>query len=227
MAVTYLQLAPEQGGIRFGPFQGMVNIGTDPRRCQIRLDAVHGIYPLHATLVFAAGGTYHFAPAELEAKCFVVQQGSPQVWPVQGAVELSTGDTVVLGTPGGPRFLIMGEPAGTAPGGQGPAGGIEAGGAGQGWMATLGGMFGAQHTSRRNQNMSQGISQEIGRRFRSRLLTQSPFREMYQISTRMRTGTLFNPVYIGGAIFTVIGMLGAGTVSCSGLGYSLWRQMMH
>jgi len=225
MAATYLQLPPEQGGLRFGPFTGIVQIGSDSRRCQIVLDANMGVYPLHATLAEAPGGMYHFAPTELAAKCFVVQQGSPQMWPVNGAVQVSSGDSVIVGTPGGPRFLIQGGgPPGIAAGPAAPGMGATASGAGAGMMSALGGLFQAPSRGRRNQNLSQGIADEFARRGRSRLMTKSPFREIYSFWHRYKSGSLFNPVYIVGSLFTVFGMITAGTVSCSGLLFSLWQQ---
>ncbi|MEZ4323331.1 MAG: hypothetical protein R3F61_38055 [Myxococcota bacterium] len=227
MAATFLQLPPEQGALRFGPFDGVVHLGSDNRRCQIVLDPSQGVYPVHATLAAAPGGLYHFAPTEMGAKCFVVQQGSPQMWPVNSAVQVKSGDSIIVGTPGGPRFQILGgAPPGIASGPVASAG-MMAGGAavaGGGMMSALGGMFQPAQTSRRNQSLGQGIADEFARRGRSRLLTQSPFREMYQFWHRWQTGSLLNPVYIVGSLFTVFGMISAGTVSCSGLLYSLWRQ---
>ncbi|MCB9674116.1 MAG: hypothetical protein H6737_03315 [Alphaproteobacteria bacterium] len=223
MAATYLQLPPEQGALRFGPFAGIVHLGSDSRRCQIVLDASQGVYPVHATLAEAPGGLYHFAPTEMGAKCFVVQQGSPQMWPVNSAVQVKSGDSIIVGTPGGPRFQIVGGgPPGV--GVSGPVATAGAAAAGGGIMGAIGGMMQPTVHSRRNQNLSQGIADEFARRGRARLMTQSPFRELYTFWHRWRTGALFNPVYIVGTLFTVFGMISAGTVSCSGLLYSLWKQ---
>ena len=224
---TILQLPPEQGGLRFGPFQGIVQIGSDPRRCQITLDAGHGIYPLHATLAEAAGGIYHFAPVEMGAKVFVVQAGSPQMWPVQGAVQVKSGDSIIVGTPAGPRFTILGGPPGAFASGPVASAGTGAA-AGAGMMGALGALFAPRpQVHRRDQTFGQGIADEFARRGQAKLLTQSPFRELYMLQRRFATGSLFNPVYIVGMLFTVFGMLTAGSLSCSGLAYSLWRQLTH
>lgn len=225
---TFLQLPPEQGGLRFGPFTGIVQLGSDPRRCQITLDASHGIYPLHATLADAGHGVYHFAPVEHGAKAFVVQAGSPQVWPVQGAVQVKSGDSIIVGTPAGPRFQVIGGPPGVAI--QQTGGGVSAGAAaaGGGLLGALGGMMqGNRHVSRRDQSFGQGIADEFARRGRSRLMTQGPFRDLARMQTRMRSGNLLNPVTIVGMLFTVGSMIAAGTFSCSGLAYSLWRQLTY
>lgn len=223
---TFLQLPPEQGGLRFGPFNGIVQIGSDPRRCQITLDAGQGIYPMHATLVEAGGGLYHFAPVEMGAKAFVVQQGSPQVWPVQAAVQVKSGDSIIVGTPAGPRFQVIGGPPGMASQGPGPAmAGVGAGG----MLGALGSMMSGpqRHPSRQQTSFGQGIADEFARRGRARMMTQSPFREIAMLQTRLRSGNLFNPVTIVGVLFTIAGMLSAGAFSCSGLAYSLWRQLTH
>ncbi len=225
MAATYLQLPPEQGGLTLGPFNGVVHIGSDTRRCQVVLDSNQGVYPLHATLAPAPGGIYHFAPSEMAAKCFVVQAGNPQMWPVSAAVQVNPGDALIIGNPGGPRLTIQTTgPAASAGGNRVSTGG----GSGAGVMSTLGSMFsgtGSYYQNRRNQSMSQGIADEFARRGRSRLMTMSPFREIYQMSHSIRSGRFFNPVYIVGSIMTLVGVLGAGTVSCTGLLWSLWREM--
>lgn len=225
---TYLQLPPEQGGLRFGPFEGIIQIGSDPRRCQITLDASQGVYPMHATLAAAAGGIYHFAPVEMGAKVFVVQQGSPQMWPVQGAVQVKSGDSIIVGTPAGPRFQILGGAPGIVATGPQAGAAVAGAAAGGGMLAALGGMFGPpQHVRRGQQSFGQGIADEFARRGRSRLMTQSPFREIYMLNRRLQTGNLFNPVTVVSVLFTVGGVITAGTVSCTGLVYSVWRQLTH
>jgi hypothetical protein len=200
-----------------------VHIGSDARRCQVVLDSNQGVYPLHATLAPAPGGIYHFAPTELAAKCFVVQAGNPQLWPVSGAVQVNLGDTLVIGHPGGPRLTVQtGAPA--SAGNRASAGG----GSGAGVVATLGSLFsgtGSYYQGRRNQNLGQGIADEFARRGRSRMMTMSPFREIYQFSHSIRSGRFFNPVYIVGTIMSLVGLLGAGAVSCTGLAWSLWQEL--
>lgn len=211
MAV-FLQLPPEMGGLRFGPFDGMVHLGTDARRCQIVLDSNQGIFPIHATLA-PAGGGFHFAPADLQAKCFVIQAGSPQLWPVQGAVEVSLGDAIVVGTPAGPRFQVL-DATGHQVARPGGGGGI------QGMMNTVMG-----RPQRSNQaGLGQGLADEVARRAQASMMRNSTFRELSYLQRRLKTGQLFSPVTIIGALMTVGSILLAGGVSCSGALYTLWTK---
>lgn len=211
----FLQLPPEMGGLRFGPFDGIVQLGSDARRCQVVLDSSQGVYPIHATLAAAGGGQFHFAPADLNAKCFVVQQGSPQVWPVQGAVEVKLGDAIVVGTPGGPRFLLM-DATGHQP--ARPAGGL-------GMIGSFQQAIGMKPTRRVNQqSMQQGIADEMQRRAQASLMRNSTFRELSYLQRRLKTGQLFNPVTIVGTLITIGSMLLAGGVSCSGALFALWQK---
>ena len=50
MAQTFLQLPPELGGLRFGPFDQWIQIGSDPKRNQIVLDPAHGVFPSHCAI---------------------------------------------------------------------------------------------------------------------------------------------------------------------------------
>lgn len=214
---TILRLPPDQGGLSFGPFDGIVQLGSDPRRTQIQLDARHGIYPLHATLALSPNGPHQFAPAELDAKCFVAQQGSAQVWPVQGVVQVNTGDSLILGTPGGPRFLLVEAGASVHPN---P---VAAAGAGAGAMAVLNRLT-QRPSHRRSGNLGQDIANEFLRRGQMQLFRNGPFREVAYLLRRYRTGALFSPVTIVGGLITLFGMLGAGAMSCFGGLVGLWAQ---
>lgn len=210
----FLQLPAEMGGLRFGPFDGIVQLGSDARRCQIVLDSNQGIYPMHATLAPAGGGQFHFAPADLNAKCFVIQHGSPQVWPVQGAVEVKIGDALVVGTPAGPRFHLV-DATGHRP----------ARAAGGGMMASFQSAIGMQPTRRTNQpSLQQGLADEVQRRAQASMMRNSTFRELSYLHRRLKTGQLFSPVNIIGALITIGSMLLAGGVSCSGAIWALWQK---
>lgn len=221
---TSLQLPPEQGGILFGPFEGIVQFGTDPRRAQIQLDSRHGIYPLHATLALTAGGTHQFAPAELGAKCFVAQAGSAQLWPVAGAVQVKAGDSLILGTPGGPRFLILGDQPSSSSGVVGPVAASTAAAAGGGMLAMLDQLFYPRRRSR-SQGLGQGLADEVMRRGQAQLFRQGSVRELSYMYRRFRTGMLFSPYAIVSGIIAVAGVAGTALVSCFGGLAALLSQM--
>lgn len=200
------------GGLTFGPFNGIVQLGSDARRCQIVLDSSQGVFPVHATLAPAGGGAFHFSPADMQAKCFVIQTGSPQVWPVNAAVQVNLGDALVVGTPAGPRFHLVDASSHVAPRA-----------AGGGLLDSLGAMVGAP--KRRNQpSLADGLSNEVQRRAQASLMRNSTFRELTYLHRRFKTGQLFSPVNIIGALVTLGGMVFAGGLSCSGLLLAAWHR---
>ncbi|MCA9566874.1 MAG: hypothetical protein KC656_03490 [Myxococcales bacterium] len=221
---TVLQLPPEQGGLVFGPFEGIVQLGSDPRRSQIQLDSRHGIYPLHATLALTASGPHQFAPAELGAKCFLAQAGSQQVWPVNGAVQVKPGDSIILGTPGGPRFTLVEQAISVRGPVAGAGAAMAAGAAGGGLLAVLDGIFQPRHR-RRNQGLGQGIADEVARRAQAELFRQGPLRELSYMYRRARMGALFSPYAIVGGMITLFSMIGAGSVTCFGGLLALWSRL--
>ncbi|MCB9685014.1 MAG: hypothetical protein H6738_07675 [Alphaproteobacteria bacterium] len=215
---TFLQLPPELGGLRFGPFPGPVNLGSDAKRCQVVLDPSHGVYPVHVTIQPMNGGVYTIAPATRDGKVFLIPYGQAQVWPLTGPVQAKVGDLVVVGTPHGPRFQIQDEaPLGAAPSAaqivqNARATGGEAGFV-QGVTSAVNDVF---------RPAGGGIKGEVQRRATSMALASSgPFRDAYVMWTRVRTGMLNNPYWIVVLLFGILGVIGTGTVSCTGIGYVL------
>ncbi len=213
----------ELGGLRFGPFTATILVGSDPQRNQIVLDAGHGVYPSHATIHDLGDGTYTVAPAQPQCQMFIIQQGQQQTWPVRAPVQANPGDMIVFGTPQGPRFQLQREDpnahlktqaqiAAEAKARGGEAGFIH------GANALLDNAFGP---SKRG-----GVGGEMERVAKARMLTRSPFREIYQVYTRVRTGALTNPRYIVAALMVVGGMFMGGTASCGGLAAALYRALM-
>jgi hypothetical protein len=221
-AQTFLQLPMQMGGLRFGPFTSTVNIGSDPQTNQIVLDAGHGIYPAHATLHDMDDGTYSLAPAQPACQVFLIPAGQQQPWPVRSPVQAKPGDMAVFGTPQGPRFEIQRKEHLKKSASQIAAEARERGGeAGfvQGANALLDNTFGP---SRRG-----GVGGEMERVAKARLMTKSPFREIYGIYTRVRTGALTNPRYIVAALMVVGTAIMGGTASCGGVAAALYRALMY
>jgi len=220
-AKTFLQLPMQMGGLRFGPFTSAVNIGSDPKHNQIVLDSGHGVYPAHATLHDLSDGTYTLAPVQPACQVFLVQAGQQQPWPVRSPVQANPGDMVIFGTPQGPRFQIQREEVEKKTAAQiaaeARAQGGEAGFV-HGANALIDNAFGP---SRRG-----GVGGEMERVAKARMLTKSPFREIYGIYSRIRTGALTNPRYIVAALMVVGSAIMGGTASCGGLAAALYRALM-
>lgn len=215
---TFLQLPPELGGVRFGPFAGTVTIGSDAKRAQLVLDPSHGVYPVHATLAPGGGGTFALAPAGRDCKLFLLPLGQAHLWPVTGPVQAKAGDLVVVGTPMGPRFQILQDvPVGAAPSVDGVVqNAVRTGGeAGlvQGVSSFVDGMV---------RPTASGVAGEIQRQATSRALaTNGIARDAYQAWTRFRTGVLRNPTVLVGLLLALVGLVGTGSVSCTGIAYVL------
>ncbi len=222
---TFLQLPPELGGLRFGPFDEWIQIGSDPKRNQIVLDPAHGVYPAHCAIGHLPDGRYSVTPVSAECKVFIVPGGQQQLWPVTGPVQASHGDMVVFGTPTGPRFHILREgPVGQAP----TAGEIvqtarQTGGE-RGFVQGITGLAGA--LTRPASTKGGGIAREIQRRSQASMLSSNgPARMIYVMSTRFRQGQLFSPYMIVGMGIAIIGTLGTGSLTCSGLLYTIWTSL--
>jgi hypothetical protein len=210
------------GGLRFGPFPGAVTIGSDSRRSQLVLDPAHGVYPVHATLTPGPDATFTLAPATRECKVFLMPMGQAHLWPVTGPVQAKVGDLVVVGTPIGPRFQILQDvPAGAAPSASSVltnarATGGEAGLV-QGMSQLVDGVI-----KPRSSSLASGVAKEVQRQATSRALAgQGVARDAYQVWTRVRTGMLSNPVWIAGILIALVGLVGTGSVSCTGISYVL------
>ena len=192
---TFLQLPPEMGGIRFGPFQdGSIHLGNDNRRCQIVLDASHGVLPMHCTVAINPNGGLTLSPVSRVAQTFLQKAGNPKVWPVQQAVGINPGDTVILGHQAGPRFLVQQENPAPAPGAGPPRGGRGRGGAA---------------------GYAKGMANYAMRRQKAKLIARNPIaRQLYQLQHRWKTGALMRPHVILGSVLALVTVVGAAMASC-------------
>ena len=221
LAKTYLQLPAQLGGLRFGPFVSTILIGSDPQQNQIVLDSGHGVYPSHATIHDLGNGSYTLSPVQPQCQVFLIQEGQQQVWPVKAPVQANPGDMVIFGTPQGPRFQIQRDDPNAKSAAQIAAEARAKGGeAGfiHGANALIDNVMGPANRG--------GIGGEMERVAKARLMTRSPFREMYGVYTRVRTGALTDPRYIVGALMVVATAVMGGTVSCTGLFAALYRALM-
>ncbi len=226
MAVsTFLQLPPELGGLRFGPFDQWIQIGSDPKRNQIVLDPAHGVFPAHCAIGVQPDGRYSVTPVTPECKVFIMPAGQQQVWPVTSPVQANHGDMVIFGTPNGPRFHILREgPQGQAPTAQQIVQTARQTGGERGFVQGVTGL--ASSLTRPANDKAGGIAREIQRRSQASMLASNgPARMLYVLMTRFRQGQLFSPYMIVGMGIAVIGTLGTGTFTCSGLFYTIWTTL--
>jgi hypothetical protein len=110
---TYLELAPEFGGTRFGPFKAMeIRLGSDPGSNDIVLPENLGVLPNHVKLLAQGDGSFIVAPVERTAGVFSYRSGgsAKQVTSpiaIQGGSDAYSADSFALVTPEGPRFYVL------------------------------------------------------------------------------------------------------------------------
>ncbi|MEY3210657.1 MAG: hypothetical protein RIT28_1138 [Pseudomonadota bacterium] len=194
-AVFTLALPPELGGAVFGPFEGvMVAIGTDPSKCNITLNPAPGLVGVHAFIAPRAPGQYTVQATEYGAEVYVFQ--GARAARIDGSATLKVGDSFALGHAGGPRFIV-GEPeAGTASAGQS---------AGRASDVRLGG---------RRMPTAGDLQNELQRQAMTNLMRQKPIADAARGYWRVKSGAIFQPRYIIGAVVGLGSLMVAG---CGGL----------
>jgi hypothetical protein len=213
---TYLQLPPQMGGVRFGPFPpGVIYLGSDPQRCQIVLNASQGVFAMHCMVSDAGDGSYTISPVQGNLKVYLVKKGESKAWPVQSAVQAHAGDWVVLASPEGPRFEIQRE---TATAGAGIRAGRPMGRPGQGFAGPGG-------ASQQGGSAFGGrMANEVQRQMAARMMTQVPaFRAFYMMQHRMKGGAWKSPYFLVSVLMGIMGFIGAGSAGCSGMFYAVYR----
>ncbi len=103
----YLTLAPEFGGTRFGPFEGLeMRLGSDGDRCHIVLPPALGVLPEHGRVIRQGPGNLILAPAERTAALFLWKKGARRPEQLATPTAIRAGDSFSLVTPDGPRFIV-------------------------------------------------------------------------------------------------------------------------
>ena len=215
MSQTFLTLAPEHGGIKFGPFMGgAIQFGSDRGLCQIALDPSTGAAPCHAVLTDQGNGSYVLAPVQRNYQVFALHKSTGRLSPIMNPTPMGPGDSIVIGSPQGPRFTIertgaghgqayaaAGRPPGFPPG-AGPRGG-----------------FGGGLPNHRGQPLGTALGKEAKRQAEVYFLTQIPgYRVAYQWWYRAKTGSLMHPRNIITLIVTLLGFIFVSGAAClSGL----------
>ena len=195
---SYITAAPELGGHRYGPYYGgSLYVGSDPSRAQVVIASSFGVAPMHAMITDLNNGTFQVQPVQMGLSVFCQQVGVPKVYPVQGGVQLSSGDSFMIGGPRGPRFTLEYVAIGPV---QEQSGGF------------LSGLFGG-----RGKGISSRLGQEVSRQAQTSALTSIPlYREAYRFYSRARTGAYAQPRYIISAVGAVVVLIGGLAVGCMG-----------
>lgn len=197
---TYLELAPEFGGTRFGPFKGMeIRLGSDPGSNDIVLPENLGVLPNHVKLLAQGDGSFIVAPIERTAGVFTYRVGSSakQVSSpvaIQGGSDTYSADSFALVTPEGPRFYVL-------------------------LVQTQAqGKTKQSDFDRAKKRLSGGsLLNEIKRQGLVTFLTTRGGAEIQRWGTFIKTGAIFRPRFLIGGIAILAGWLfagGLGLVAC-------------
>ncbi len=199
---TFLQLAQEFGGTRFGPFQGAeIRLGSDPAKNDITLPETLGVSPEHLKVLIQTDGSYIIAPIDRTAAVFVWRGGSRRSKQITAPMAVQSGDSFALVSQDGPRFFVQliekeEEARAKAEAAEGP-----------GWKRPRG-LTGS------------GLWTEIKRRGLATVLTSRTGHFINNTWTFIRTGQLFAPRYIVSGMLIASGWLFAGGAGCGALSFS-------
>ncbi len=203
---TFLQLSPEFGGTRFGPFEMVeIRLGSDPEQNDITLPATLGVAEQHVKVLRQQDESFIIAPVDRQALIWLYRKGKGRPKPVTSPVAVMNGDGFALVTPEGPRFNIQIEKnqqaiAEAAEGSVGP-----------GWPKGM----------KRPKGLSgRSLTSEIKRRGFAAVFTTRLGNMWMRAWQMIKTGQIFSPVYIVGGLIMCSGWLFAGGAACSALKFN-------
>ncbi|MEZ4234657.1 MAG: hypothetical protein R3F59_00510 [Myxococcota bacterium] len=203
---TFLQLAPEFGGTKFGPFDVVeIRLGSDPGASEITLPETLGVAPQHVKVLRQQDNSFIVAPVDKTAPVYFFRAGTARGKQVTSPMAVQSGDAFSLVTPEGPRFTILVETD--------PLAIKEA--SKEAWGPNLGewGSRVAPTASR----MKRGLWFEIKRRGFAAVFTTRMGNMGMRLWTMVKTGSIFSPVYIVSGMLMMSGWLFAGGAACSAL----------
>lgn len=200
-SVTFLQLAPEFGGTKFGPFESAeIRLGSDPGSNDITLPETLGVASEHVKLLRQQDNSFIVAPVDRAAPVFHYRAGVARPKQVTAPLAVQGGDSFSLVTPEGPRFIIVVESDPRAI----KAAAEEA--SGPDWAKRLQPSAG---------KVGRGLMAEIKRRGFAAVLTTRLGNTGSKVWTMIRTGSIFSPVYIVSGMLMLSGWLFAGGSACT------------
>lgn len=204
--LVFLQLAPEFGATKFGPFQGAeVRLGSDPSRNDIVLPEALGVMAEHARLIKQPDESFVLAPVERTASIHLWRADGRPPKQVTAPIALVGGDGFSLVSAEGPRFFILLETQKQA---------AESGSA----KDSLG--------RAKKKLGKKSLMEEIKRQGLTRALTTGAGQALNNAWTFVRTGAILQPRYIIGGIMLASGWILAGAASCTiaGMAYNSQSQ---
>ncbi|MEO0605605.1 MAG: hypothetical protein AAF211_29505, partial [Myxococcota bacterium] len=199
--VAVLELTPEFGGTRFGPFEAVeIRLGSEASANDITLPDGIGVAPRHVKLLRQEDASFLIAPVERGVGLFVYAGNEGAAKPVTGPLAIRDGDAFALASPDGPRFVLRVEAAEEP---EPPRPGTDGGG------------------KSRGSRMFNGVFDEIRRRGLAAVFTTALGNRFQTFWQLLKSGSLFAPVYIVTGMALVSGWLLAGG-SCAGAVRSNW-----
>ncbi|MFT5684220.1 MAG: hypothetical protein ACI8RZ_005161 [Myxococcota bacterium] len=178
----FLDLAPEYGGTRFGPFAQGATLGSDPARCHITLPAKLGIRPVHAWIVPSGSGLV-LQVGEVGAVVVVLAAGRPVQ--VQGSTMIGPGDVMLLGGASGVKFTLQSAAQAPQPAAR-------------------------PQTGRRGPPTAGAMAAEARRQAGVAVMTTKGGAQAGNFLHRLQSGAFTNPRYVVGAIVAIGGVLFTG-----------------
>lgn len=193
--ILFLQLSPEFGSTKFGPFQGAeVRLGADPGRNDIVLPENLGVSAEHAKLVKQQDDAFIVAPVDRTSQVFVHRKDGRPPKQITAPQALTEGDGFSIGGADGPKFIIVLEfPKSAKAAPDGPKGGLGKA---------------AQRLS------GKSLMAEIKRLGFAKALTSKTGAALAKAYTFIKTGAFLQPRYIILGLFLLTGYIFAGTMSC-------------
>jgi hypothetical protein len=201
--VTFLQLAPEFGGTKFGPFEAVeIRLGSDPGSNDITLPETLGVAAQHVKLLRQQDNSFILAPVDRAAPVFHFRAGTARSKQVTAPMAVQGGDSFALVTPEGPRFHIVVESdprsiKAAADGADGPDAAI------------------LKRLTPNAQRLGGGILNEVKRRGWAAVFTTRAGNLGMRAWTMIKTGAIFSPIYIVSGMLMLSGWLFAGGAACS------------
>lgn len=194
-AATFLQLAPEFGGTKYGPFRGVeIRLGSDPESNDISMPADLGVLPQHVKILQQNDQTYIVAPVERTATVFIWRQGSNKPKQITTPIAVGVGDGFSLVTPEGHRFYILNEALKRK-------------------KELAGGGFADKAMKR--MPTSRGLLEEVKRRGFAKVFTTRLGNSAMYAYRFVATGQIFSPMYIVAGIMMISGWFFASGATCS------------
>lgn len=190
----YLTLAPEFGGTRFGPFEGIeCRLGSNKDRCHITIPEGLGVLQEHCKVLRQGPANLILTPTERSAGVYLWKGDARSPVQISTPTAVRPGDSFALVTPDGPKFQID--------------------------IAALPDDLLAQRTNKGKKN-ARGLTADKfaseGRRMAlGRLLTIGPLQWAAQAWYFVQSGSIWQPRYIIAGAIMIGGYLTAGMASCT------------